>query len=120
MSAHVTHALAEPATEFTLLIDGECVTTSSRLDVINPATGRVFARGRAASRGELDRAVDAARRAFGDWRDTSYDARASRIGAFCELLRANQESLARLLTTEQGKPLAQARDEIARAASQAE
>ena len=120
MSAHPTYGLAELATDFALLIDGEFVTTPSWLDVINPATGRIFARCPAAGREDLDRAVDAARRAFPDWRDTSYDARASRIGAFCQSVRANQESLARLLTTEQGKPLAQARDEIARAASQSE
>ena len=120
MAAHPTHALAELATDFTLLIDGEFVTTPSWLDVINPATGRIFARCPAAGREDLDRAVDAARRAFPDWSDTSYGARALRIGAFCQSVRANQESLARLLTTEQGKPLAQARDEIARAASQSE
>jgi acyl-CoA reductase-like NAD-dependent aldehyde dehydrogenase len=114
---------AEPAalaTDFTLTIDGEEATGSSTLDVINPATGRVFARCPAAGRDELERAVQAARRAFPAWRDMSYADRAACIGRFCQSLREHQDELAYLLTLEQGKPLQQAKDEIARAASQSE
>ena len=107
-------------TDFTLLIDGSAATAASTLDVINPATGRVFARCPAASKPELDRAVAAARRAFPAWRALSYAERAERIGRFCQSLREHQNELARLLTLEQGKPLQQAKDEITRAASQSE
>lgn len=107
-------------TDFSLLIDGKATSSRDTLDVINPATGQVFARCPAAGRGELDRAVDAARRAFPGWRDLSYDERARRIRDFCQSLRDHQDELARLLTMEQGKPLQQARDEITRAASQSE
>jgi acyl-CoA reductase-like NAD-dependent aldehyde dehydrogenase len=119
MSAHPA-SVAELHTDFTLLIDGEGGTASSSLEVINPATGRVFARCPAAGRNELDRAVDAARRAFQGWRDTSYAERTAYIREFCQSLRRHQEQLAHLLTMEQGKPLGQAKDEIGRAASQSE
>src|SRR5215510_9839119 len=110
----------ELRTDFHLLIDGAPATAPSSLDVINPATGQVFARCPAAGRDELDRAVAAARRAFASWRDLTYADRAARIRAFCQSLRQHQDALARLLTMEQGKPLSQARDEITRAASQSE
>jgi acyl-CoA reductase-like NAD-dependent aldehyde dehydrogenase len=108
------------ATDFTLTIDGEAVTGSSTLDVINPATGQVFATCPAAGRAELDRAVSAARRAFPAWRDRSYEERAALIGRFCQALRDNAAPLAQLLTMEQGKPLQQSKDEITRASTQSE
>jgi acyl-CoA reductase-like NAD-dependent aldehyde dehydrogenase len=120
MAAHPAHEVADLVTDFALLIDGESVPGSSTLDVINPATGQVFARCPAAGREELDRAVAAARRAFPGWRDMSYAVRADHIARFCQALRDRQQELARLLTLEQGKPLQQAKDEIARAASQSE
>jgi len=119
MSAHPV-PVADIRTDFSLLIDGAAASSSSSLDVINPATGQVFARCPAAGRDELDRAVAAARRAFPAWRDMSYTQRAERIHGFCESLKQHQDELARLLTMEQGKPLSQARDEIARAATQSE
>ena len=119
MSAHPV-PVADIRTDFSLLIDGAAASPSSSLDVINPATGQVFARCPAAGRDELGRAVAAARRAFPAWRDMSYTQRAERIHGFCESLKQHQDELARLLTMEQGKPLSQARDEIARAATQSE
>ena len=119
-SAEVTSHARDIRTDFSLLIDGAAANSSSTLDVINPATGQVFARCPAAGRDELDRAVAAARRAFPAWRDLSYAQRAERIHAFCESLKQHQDELARLLTMEQGKPLSQAKDEITRAATQSE
>ena len=119
MSAHPV-PVADIRTDFSLLIDGAAASSSSSLDVINPATGQVFARCPAAGRDELDRAVAAARRAFPAWRDMSYTQRAERIRGFYESLKQHQDELARLLTMEQGKPLSQAKDEIARAATQSE
>jgi len=112
--------VTEIRTDFSLLIDGTAASAPSTLDVINPATGQVFARCPAAGRDELDRAVDGARRAFPMWRDTSYDERAHRIRDFGQSLKQHSEDLARLLTMEQGKPLSQARDEITRAATQSD
>src|SRR5688500_4369413 len=119
MSTHPV-PVVEIRTDFSLLIDGEPAAAPSSLDVINPATGQVFARCPAAGRDELDRAVAGARRAFPAWRDLSYAERAARIRAFCESLKQHQDELARLLTMEQGKPLSQATDEITRAAAQSE
>lgn len=107
-------------TDFAHLIDGELVRTGEPLDVINPATGAAFARCAAAGRAELERAVTAARRAFTDWRERSFEERRAAIGRMAQVLRDNQAELAELLTLEQGKPLGQARDEIGRAATQAE
>jgi acyl-CoA reductase-like NAD-dependent aldehyde dehydrogenase len=108
------------AADFSLLIDGEAVSSGQLLDVINPATGAVFAQCPAATKAHLDRAVDAARRAFTTWRETTYAERTALIKKMAQVLRDNQDMLARLLTLEQGKPLSQARDEIGRAASQSE
>jgi acyl-CoA reductase-like NAD-dependent aldehyde dehydrogenase len=119
MSVHPS-PVADIRTDFSLLIDGASASAPSSLDVINPATGQVFARCPAAGRDELDRAVTGARRAFQGWREMSYAGRASRILAFCQSLRQHQDELARLLTMEQGKPLSQAKDEITRAATQSE
>jgi acyl-CoA reductase-like NAD-dependent aldehyde dehydrogenase len=119
-SASATGGPANLRTDFSLLIDGELDGSGASLEVINPATGEVFARCPAAGRAELDRAVVAARRAFAAWSATSYEERAAAIRRMAAVLRANQDPLAELLTREQGKPVGQSRDEIARAASQSE
>jgi acyl-CoA reductase-like NAD-dependent aldehyde dehydrogenase len=106
--------------EYTLTIDGAACTSEISLDVINPATGAVFARCPAAGRAHLERAVAAARLAFHEWSARSFEDRAAHIQRFADALKANQDSLAQLLTREQGKPLSQARDEIGRAATQSE
>jgi acyl-CoA reductase-like NAD-dependent aldehyde dehydrogenase len=102
---------------YRLLIDGMLVDTNARLDVVNPATGEVFADCPAGGQAELDSAVAAARRAFPAWRALSFAERAACIARFSAALDAHKEPLARLLTREQGKPVGQSRDEIARAAA---
>ncbi|HTX24384.1 MAG TPA: aldehyde dehydrogenase family protein [Steroidobacteraceae bacterium] len=109
-----------PRSDFAHLIEGESVTSDEALEVINPATGEVFARCPSASPVELDRAVAAAARAFADWRERSFEERRTVIRRMARVLRDHQGELAELLTLEQGKPLGQARDEIARAAAQSE
>jgi acyl-CoA reductase-like NAD-dependent aldehyde dehydrogenase len=113
---------SEPSlrTDFTLLIAGQARDAATHLHVINPATGAVFARCPAAGREELDEAVDAARAAQPAWRALGYAQRRERIKAFCAALREQQDELARLLTSEQGKPLSQALAEIDRGTVQAE
>jgi len=92
----------------------------SYLAVINPATGQVFARCPSANKQQLDEAVHAARAAFAKWKAKSFAERAAAIRKMAAVLREHQESLAQLLTREQGKPLGQSRDEIGRAATQSE
>jgi acyl-CoA reductase-like NAD-dependent aldehyde dehydrogenase len=106
--------------EFAHLIDGQRIYGDAALDVINPATGQVFARCPAASKQQLDEAVHAARAAFPKWKAKSFAERAAAIRAMAAVLREHQESLAQLLTREQGKPIGQSRDEIGRAATQSE
>jgi acyl-CoA reductase-like NAD-dependent aldehyde dehydrogenase len=123
MTAERAESVADTAplrADFALLIDGESVRGREWFDVIDPATGRVFARAPAAGRAELERAVSAARAAFVSFRETSYEARRELIRRMAQVLRDHQADLAELLTREQGKPLSQARDEIGRAATQAE
>ncbi len=71
-----------------------------------------------ASREQLDRAVEAARRAFPSWRERSFADRRAYLLKLGQALEAAIEELAPLLTSEQGKPLDRARDELKRAAAQ--
>jgi acyl-CoA reductase-like NAD-dependent aldehyde dehydrogenase len=111
---------AEPRGGFAHVIDGELAASAEQLDVINPATGAVFARCPSAGRAELDRAVAAARRAAVDWSQRSFDERRAAVRRMAQVLRDHQAQLAELLTLEQGKPLEQSRAEVTRAATQAE
>lgn len=97
---------------YRLLIGGELVHGTSSFDVIDPATGRAFARCPKADGKLLDEAVAAARQAFAQWSALDADERAALIGALADQLEARAEDFARLLTAEQGKPLAQAQGEV--------
>ncbi|HMB74266.1 MAG TPA: aldehyde dehydrogenase family protein, partial [Gammaproteobacteria bacterium] len=106
--------------DFSLLIDGKSEDSQARLEVINPATGKVFADCPAATPQMLDLAVAAARRAFAAWRRTSYAERAAVIDKLADALRTHQDELAQLLTREQGKPIGQSVAEIDRGAAQSQ
>jgi malonate-semialdehyde dehydrogenase (acetylating) / methylmalonate-semialdehyde dehydrogenase len=84
------------------------------LDVTNPATGEVLVRVPLSGRADLDAAVAAARAALPEWRAVSVIERARRLFALREGLAARQEDLARSVTTEMGKTIADARAEVAR------
>ena len=104
--------------DFAHLIDGELVSGEKWLDVINPATGAVFARCPEAGREELDRAVAAAKKAFASWKQTGYGERAALLKKMAAALEQNQDEMGELLTREQGKPLAQSVAEIGRGSGQ--
>ncbi len=87
------------------------------LDVSNPSTGERIARVPNMGASETRAAIDAAQRALPGWRATTAKERARLLRNWFELVMANQQSLAELMTREQGKPLAEARGEIAYAAS---
>jgi acyl-CoA reductase-like NAD-dependent aldehyde dehydrogenase len=120
MVIHTTGDGADLRSDFALLIDGKLFGSDESLDVVNPAAGKIFARCPAAGRTLLDRAVAAARDAFIDWSRWSFGERAAAIKRMTQVLRANRDTLAELLTREQGKPLSQSCDEICRAAVQSE
>ena len=83
-------------------------------DVFDPATGEVTKKVDFASRATLDEAVAAAKAAFPEWRDTSLTKRAQILFAFRELLNANKEKVAALITEEHGKVLSDALGEVTR------
>lgn len=85
--------------------------------VQNPATGEDVARVANCGREETARAVEAAVRAQREWSAWPVKKRAAVLRAWHDLIMTNQEALARLLTAEQGKPLPEARGEIAYGAS---
>src|SRR3954452_11285665 len=86
-------------------------TSTDGLDVTNPATGEVLARVPLSSRSDLDAAVDAARAALAAWRAVSVIGRARKLLELRERLVARQEELARSVTAEMGKTIADARAE---------
>jgi succinate-semialdehyde dehydrogenase/glutarate-semialdehyde dehydrogenase len=100
-------------------IDGAWVgaDSGSRFDVLNPATGETLARVADVAEGETRRAIEAASRAFPAWRKKTAKERAVLMRKWFELIMANQEDLAQIMTAEQGKPLAETRGEVAYGAS---
>ena len=65
--------------DFALLINGELINSRQSLEVINPATEKIFAVCPAAERDHQEKAVEAAKLAFGDWSRTSFEERADYI-----------------------------------------
>src|SRR5215467_11020764 len=100
-------------------IDGEWVDAAGRaaIDVDNPATGETIGSVPRLGRAETRTAIDAAARAFPEWRRKIAKERAIVLRRWFDLMMANQEDLAQLMTAEQGKPLAESRGEVVYAAS---
>src|SRR2546421_11145042 len=80
--------------------------SSEALDVTNPATGETLARVPLSSGADLDAAVHAAREALPAWRAVSVIERGRKLFALREALDARREELARSVTTEMGKTIA--------------
>ncbi len=83
----------------------------------NPATGEVLGTVPNLDASDARRAIEAAHRAFPGWRAKTAKERANVLRRWFDLMMANQEDLARLMTLEQGKPLAESKGETAYAAS---
>ncbi|MGB0956879.1 MAG: NAD-dependent succinate-semialdehyde dehydrogenase [Litorivicinus sp.] len=98
-------------------IAGVWTDSDLRIDVTNPATGEVLGSVPALGASETRAAIDAAQAAFGEWKATTAKHRATVLKRWFELMMTHQEDLARIMTQEQGKPLAEARGEVAYAAS---
>ena len=103
-------------------IDGRWVDADSgeTFAVENPATGETLVDVSCCSGAETRRAIDAAGRAFEQWRHTTAKERAALLRRWFDPMMASQEDLARMMTAEQGKPLFEARGEIAYGASYVE
>src|SRR6188474_2974667 len=100
-------------------VDGAWVNArgGATIDVDNPATGEVLGTVPKLDASDARRAIEAAHRAFPGWRAKTAKERAGVMRRWFDLMMANQEDLARLMTTEQGKPLAESRGEVAYAAA---
>jgi acyl-CoA reductase-like NAD-dependent aldehyde dehydrogenase len=97
---------------YRLLIGGDLVAGARTMDVVNPATEEPFAVAPRASEAQLEEAIAAAKTAFPAWAAKSMDERRDYLHALADAVDANVDRLARVLTMEQGKPLAEATAEI--------
>lgn len=100
-------------------IDGNWVAADSgeQIEVDNPATGEIIARVPRLGAAEANRAIEAAHAAFPDWRSRTAIERADILYRWYELMIEHKRDLGRIMTLEQGKPVAEAEGEIVYAAS---
>jgi succinate-semialdehyde dehydrogenase / glutarate-semialdehyde dehydrogenase len=98
-------------------INGAWRKSAESYAVRNPATGDVIAEVAKAGAAETHEAIRAAEIAFPAWRSLTAKERGARVRRWGELMLEHRDSLAELLTREQGKPLAEAKGEVAYAAS---
>ena len=99
-------------------IDGEWIANGlPALDVINPATGEVIGAVPECGAAETETAIAAAQASWAEWRRHTAGERAALLEAWHALVLANLDDLARIMTAEQGKPLAEAQGEIRYAAT---
>ncbi|MGY3364214.1 acyl-CoA reductase-like NAD-dependent aldehyde dehydrogenase [Bradyrhizobium sp. GM2.4] len=104
--------------EFPLVINGRWRegATKQDQDVLNPATGESIGKVAHANSTDLDEALDAAARGLIEWQGVSPWQRGAILKSAAEHLRSDIDSIARIITTEQGKPLAEAKAEVTRSA----
>jgi len=97
------------------LVNGEWLDSVSNqtFDVLNPANGEAIASVSKCGQAETQRAIKAAEQAFENWRETGAKARSALLMNWHDLIVDNIDDLAMILTTEMGKPLKEARGEIA-------
>src|ERR1044072_7016216 len=98
--------------DYQLLIDGKLVAGDQTMPVLNPATEEVVAQCPRASKNQLDQAVAAAKSAFPPWAAPPMEERRTLVNKRAGVIEANVGALARTLTSEQGKPLADATGEV--------
>jgi succinate-semialdehyde dehydrogenase/glutarate-semialdehyde dehydrogenase len=89
----------------------------ARIDVVNPATGSIIGAVPRLTATDVDSAIRMANKALPAWRETSAKERSKLLRRWYDLCMEHQEDLAVILTSEQGKPLTEARGEIAYGAS---
>ncbi|HEY0181429.1 MAG TPA: NAD-dependent succinate-semialdehyde dehydrogenase [Rhodopila sp.] len=100
--------------DVSLFIDGAWGPASGgrTIDVVNPATGEKIGTVPHAAISDLDRALEAASKGFRTWRKVSAFDRSKVMRKAADILRERADSIARLLTMEQGKPLVEAKGEV--------
>ena len=98
--------------DYKMLIGGRLEDGDMTMDVINPATEEVLAKCPRASKGQMEQAIAAAKAAFPAWSKTPVAERKQKLLAIADAIEKNGNDLARLLTQEQGKPLADAMGDV--------
>jgi len=99
------------------LINGEWTTAAARFDVNDPATGQKLAEVANLGRAQTQAALDAAMKAWPAWRAKTAKERGAILMKWFHLLHQHADDLARIMTAEQGKPLAEAKGEVGYGAS---
>ncbi|HVJ56362.1 MAG TPA: aldehyde dehydrogenase family protein, partial [Terrimicrobiaceae bacterium] len=91
--------------------------SGATVEVNNPATGEILGTVPRMGANETWRAIEAAKDAFADWSQRPAKERSNLMRRWYDLIMANVDDLGALMTAEQGKPLAEAKGEVAYAAS---
>ncbi|MFF2299301.1 aldehyde dehydrogenase family protein [Arthrobacter sp. NPDC058127] len=118
MSANLEATTATTPTDdlsahsFRMLINGSLVDAAETFDVINPATEEILAASPVASVEQLNEAVRAAKQAFPAWTGLPVAERGALLEALAEAIEERADEFARLVTLEQGKPLAASRGDV--------
>ena len=97
---------------YNLLINGEMVAGTSTMPVLNPATEEVLTDCPRSSEEQLNEAVRAAKNAFSSWSQTQIQERKEIVLKIADIVEANAQELAQILTEEQGKPIGDATGEV--------
>ena len=98
--------------DYKLLINGALVDGAGSMPVLNPATEEEITACPTASEAQLNEAVAAAQAGFQIWKATPLEERRAKLGEIADIIEANVDDLSRILTQEQGKPLADATGEV--------
>ena len=97
---------------YNLLINGEMVAGTSTMPVLNPATEEILTDCPRSSKEQLNEAVRAAKNAFSSWSQTQIQERKEIVLKIADIVEANAQELAQILTEEQGKPIGDATGEV--------
>src|SRR5476649_1082312 len=117
MMSEPKHLQDHPLFKTGYLINGEWRQAQHTFEVLNPANGQRVASVAKCGQAETEAAIDAAYAAFPSWRDQTAKQRSEILYRWYQLMMDNQQYLAELMTAEQGKPLGEAKGEVAYAAS---
>ncbi len=99
-------------TSYKIYLNGQWITTSQHIEVVNPATEEVFARVCTIDREQIQMALQAAETAFPAWRARTAKDRGMMLHRVADELKARRTEIARTITMENGKPVAQSKGEV--------
>jgi succinate-semialdehyde dehydrogenase/glutarate-semialdehyde dehydrogenase len=103
---------ATAKTSHKIYLNGEWISTGHELEVVNPADGKVFASVSTVDRDQVKAALGAAHAAFPAWRALTAKERGAFLLRVADELKRRQDEIARTITLENGKPLAQSKGEV--------